>query len=83
MKLEQTDLEVFRLMIKQTITDYFNKKENKEFEHRLFTIKEVIKMTHKSYGYIRGLIDKGTLKTTKDGKFISGKAINDFLQIIK
>ena len=80
MKLEQTDLEVFKLMIKQTITDYFNKKENKEFEKKIFNITQTAEIIGKAYNFVSDRIKDETLKTTADNKHITGKEINRFLE---
>jgi len=79
MKLEKQDFEFLQPMINKGIETYFNTKENKAFEKKIFNITETAKEIGKSYNFVVSLIKKGYLKTTKDGKHTSGKEINNFL----
>jgi len=79
MKFEQKDFEFLPGMIQESIKNYFDKKEHKEFEKQTFNITETCKIINRSYNYVKDLITDGYLKTTSDGKFISGKEINRYL----
>jgi len=79
MKLEEKDFEFLQPMINKGLETFFNRKEKKEFEKRIFNITETAKEIGKSYNFVVSLITKGFLKTTKDGKFITGKEINQYL----
>ena len=66
-------------MITESIEDYFKNRTNKEFEKKIFNIQQTAKELGKSYNFVTSLIKKDFLKTTKDGKFITGKEINNYL----
>lgn len=51
---------------------------NREIDLENFTIMQLKRKTKRSYGYIKGLIAKGVLKTTADGKFITAQSVKDF-----
>ncbi len=81
MKLEKKDFEFLPGLIYESIENYFDNKEKKGFEKKIFNISETAKEIGKSYNFVSSLMKKGYLKTTKDGKHISGKEINRYLGI--
>ncbi len=81
MKLEEKDFEFLQPMINKGINEYFENKENKEFEKKTFNISETEKIINCSYNFVKKLIQDGYLKTTADGKFITGLEINKYLGI--
>lgn len=79
MKLEKKDFDFLQPMINKGIETFFKNKENSEFENKIFNITETSKEIGKTYNFVVSLIKKGFLKTTKDGKFITGLEINNYL----
>jgi len=82
MKLEKKDFEFLPEMIENTIEKYFNNSTNKEFEKKIFNIQQTANEIGKSYNFVVSLMKKGYLKTTKDGKHITGKEINNYLGFV-
>jgi hypothetical protein len=79
MKFEPKDFEVFKPMIIETIKDCFNDQINQDFEKKLYSITQAQKILGMSYNWVSGKIKDGTLKTTSDGKYITGKELNRYL----
>lgn len=79
MKFETSDFEILKPIIKETIDSYFIEKEKKEFEMKIFNITQAAEIFGKAYNWVSDRMKDGTLKTTSDGKHISGKEINRFL----
>lgn len=79
MRLEQKDLEMFAPIIERTLKKYFDEKEKNEFEKRIFNITQTKEILGKTYNWVVDRIKDETLKTTSDGKYISGKEINRYL----
>lgn len=50
-------------------------------EQTLFTKKETAEILKRPYKTICRLCSRGTIKTTSDGRYISQRAINDYLRI--
>jgi len=81
MKLEQKDIEILRPLIENTIQKALAEKENKEFEKKIFNITQTAELIGKSYNFVSNLIKEGYLETTADGKHVSGKEINKYLNL--
>ncbi|NPA44419.1 MAG: hypothetical protein GXO49_02690 [Chlorobi bacterium] len=93
--MEKTDLEalkpfvkpllkpLFAPIIKESIKEVLLEIEKEKFEKQTFTKTEVAEMMNKSYNYVTSLINKGYLKTTLDGKLITGRAINEYYNEIE
>lgn len=79
MRLEPTDLEMLAPIIKSTLEKFFNEKEKNDFEKKIFNITQTKEILGKTYGWVVNRIEDGTLKTTIDGKHITGKEINRYL----
>ena len=79
MKFEPKDFEIIEPIIKKSLDEYFREKEKNDFEKKLYSISEIQKILGMSYNWVAGKIKDGTLKTTSDGKFVTGKEINSYL----
>lgn len=66
-------------LVKQAVSEAFNQTKEKDFIKKTFNVKETAKVLNRSENYIRKIIHLGVLKTTADGKFITGKEINKYL----
>jgi hypothetical protein len=63
--------------IKAVLIEFDKEKASKE-PGKLFTINQVAKTLGKAHATIKKLVEKGLIKSTKDG-LIPEKAINDYL----
>ena len=81
MNLEKKDFEFLQPMIYKSIETYFKNKENADFEKQIFNKTQTAEKLGRSYGFITNLINAGYLKTTADGKHITGLEINNYLGI--
>lgn len=81
MKLEPQDYESLEPIIYKSLTRYFKEHENNEFEKKIFNITQAAEQLGKSYNWVSERMKDGTLKTTSDGMYISGKEINRYLGI--
>lgn len=79
MRLEPTDLEMFAPIIERTLKNYFDKKNKNDFEKKIFNITQTKEILGKTYNWVADRIKDGTLKTTIDGKHVTGKEINRYL----
>jgi len=64
-------------MINQAILQA-TQERNKEIDVQNFSIKALSIKTKRSYGFIKSRITKGILKTTADGKFITGQSVREY-----
>ena len=80
MELEKKDFEFLQPMINQGIENYFKQKEKADFEKKIFNITQTAEIMGKTYNFVAGLMRKGYLKTTLDGKHLTGAEINNYLQ---
>ena len=79
MIIEKKDFDFLPDMIKGIMEELYEKRENNEYEKRIFNIQQTSNELGKSYNFVVSLIKKGYLKTTKDSKHVSGKEINRYL----
>ena len=79
MIIEKKDFDFLPDMIKEIMEDLFNKRENNEYEKRIFNVQQTSNEIGKSYNFVVKLIKTGYLKTTTDGKHVTGKEINRYL----
>lgn len=63
--------------IKSVLLEYDNEKASKQPE-KIFTINQVSKSLGKAHATIKKLVEKGIIRSTKDG-LIPESAINDYL----
>ena len=68
--------------LKETLTEMLPDaiiKASKCNPEKLFTVTETAKKLEKAYTTVRRMIDQERIKTTADGKYVSQKAIDDYL----
>jgi hypothetical protein len=75
-QLDKTELES---LIQNAVSQGVREAAEKEFESRIYSIKEVMEKTGKSYEYVKKKIRDGFLIPTADGKSVSGAELNKFL----
>jgi len=73
--------EKFYQNIEKAVRKVLNEKENNEFEKQLFNRKQASEIFNIHPTTLTNKIDAGYIKTTPDGKFISGAEINRYLGI--
>lgn len=79
LSVEQIDKSELIELVKQAVSEAYNQTKEKDFNRKTYNIKETAGILNRSENYIRKIISQGVLKTTSDGKFITGKEINRYL----
>ena len=64
MIIEKKDFDFLPDMIKEIMEELYEKKENNEYEKRIFNIQQTANELGKSYNFVVGLVKKRYLKTT-------------------
>jgi excisionase family DNA binding protein len=70
-------LELKRL-VKEALWEF----ERERNQDKLFSCTEIAKRLGIAYNTVKKLIREGKLKTTRDGKYVTERAINDYLQTV-
>jgi hypothetical protein len=78
-QIEQLDRSELVELVKQSVNEALREKERTDFEKQTFNIKEAAEIIKKSDTHVRRLIRDGLLRTTADGKFVSGRELNRYL----
>jgi len=78
-ELEQLDKEELAEIVKASVSEVLKMKAEDNFEKQTFNIKDAAKILKRSENYLRKIVTQGILKTTSDGKFITGKELNRYL----
>lgn len=79
LSVEQLDKFELIELVKQAVSEAYSQTKESDFDRKTYNIKETAKILNRSENYIRKIISQGVLKTTSDGKFITGKEINRYL----
>ena len=79
MKLEPQDFDILKPFIKESIVTTLTELSKKEFEKKIFNIKQASGLLGKSRNWVSDRMKNGTFITTSDGEYISGKEINRYL----
>lgn len=79
LSVQQLDKSELVELVKRAVSEAYSQTREKDFDRKTFNIKETAKILNRSENYIRKIIQQGVLKTTSDGKFITGKEINKYL----
>jgi len=67
--------------VKQAVFEALEEKERTNPE-QLYSLPQVAKKLNKDYHTIRRMINQGRLQATTDGKYVSQKAIDNYLNLI-
>jgi phage terminase large subunit-like protein len=78
MTLIATDRETLKTVLAEILAESREIAERANPE-KLYTIAQTARMLHKSYNTVRRMVDQKRLTATGDGKYISQRAINDYL----
>jgi hypothetical protein len=68
----------FEMTIEKTVRKVLNEKSENEYDSKVFSINEAAKEIGCAWQTVRNLIDSNTIKTTIDGKFITGSEIKRY-----
>ena len=77
--LDETFIEVIQEAVKKAVEEQWKAQKDAEELRKLHSIPEVMEITGRSRKYIERRIESGALQTSRDGKYISGKALQHFL----
>ncbi|MCX6271033.1 MAG: DUF3853 family protein [Bacteroidetes bacterium] len=76
--------EELRALIKEAVVEalreYDKEKQGNELLARTYKRSEIARLIHISPSTVTKLILDGKLETTRDGKLITGKSVNDYLR---
>ncbi len=78
-QIEQINSSELMALVRTAVSEAYNNHQEKEFEKMTFNIKETAKKLKRSENFIRKLVNQEIIKTTADGKFITGKELNKYL----
>ena len=74
-----TDVSELSAVLKDVVKTAISEINAEKTGEQLYTVNQVRKRLHKAHVTIKRLIEKGYIKTTKDG-LISEAALNEYLQ---
>lgn len=75
-QIDKTELEQ---LVMDSVFKAISKEKEDSFEKQTFNVKETAGILKRSEAYVRKMIGQGILKTTAEGKFVTGKEINKYL----
>jgi len=68
--------------LKQLVKEAIREVEKENNQDKLYSCTEVAKRLGIAYNTVRKLINVGKLKATKDGRYVTERAINDYLRTV-
>lgn len=79
--VQEIDKSELKELVKDAVIEVLKVNTSQEFERNIFSKKETSEILKRSESFVRTLVSEGILRTTADGKFISGYEINRYLMI--